>query len=223
MADAPPVPPLSVPGDLPAGHAMEELFVIRHGVTTWNSVKKIQGSTEIPLAPEGLAQAERLAARFKGAHVDALWSSPQLRAAQTAEILGRALALEPVFHDAFRELNCGVFEGKSYPEVKRDHSEDYRRWMEEPEFPCPGGESFNGFTRRVRTGLDAIFASGHRRVMLSGHSGVSRAVAAALLGIDFRLAVRMEQRNTSVSIFRWEEGKLRLKLWNGTRHLDDVI
>lgn len=40
------------------------VLFIRHGETTWNRVKRIQGHIDIPLAASGLAQAERLAARL---------------------------------------------------------------------------------------------------------------------------------------------------------------
>lgn len=223
MAETPPAPPLNIPGDLPEGSALETLYVVRHGETAWNSEKRIQGSTDIPLAEAGEAQARRLAERFRGAAIDAIYSSPQQRALRTAEILGSTLGLEPVARAAFGELHCGSFEGKSYAEVRERHPAEYRAWMENPSVAAPGGESFDRFTARVGGGLREIFASGHRRVLLSGHSGTSRAALAWLLGLDFRLAIRFEQRNTSVSIFRWEEGRLRLRLWNGTRHLDDVL
>ena len=35
------------------------LYVLRHGVTRWNKLKKVQGTMDIPLAPEGIELAEK--------------------------------------------------------------------------------------------------------------------------------------------------------------------
>lgn len=224
MAEAPPASAaFSLPGDIPATGALRSLLVVRHGETEWNSRKVIQGTRDVPLSAEGLAQAEALAKRLTGAKIDAVYSSPQLRASRTAEILSAALGLQPLYREAFREIDCGEFEGKTYPEIRAEMPDTYGRWMDDPELPAPGGESFHGFVRRVGAGLREILDGPYATVLLSGHSGTSRAVISSLFGFDYRLAIRLDQRNTSLSIFRWEEGKCRMKLWNGTRHLDDVV
>ena len=224
MAEAPPASAtFSLPGDLPATAALRALLVVRHGETEWNSRRVIQGTRDVPLSAEGIAQAEALANRLRGAKIDAVYSSPQARAARTAELIAAPLGLTPVYRPAFKEIDCGEFEGKTYPEIGAQMPEAYGRWMGDPDAAAPGGESFNGFVRRVGAGLREILDGPHGVVLLSGHSGTSRAVIASLFGFDYRLAIRLDQRNTSLTMFRWEEGKCRLKLWNGTRHLDDVV
>ena len=224
MAEAPPTSAsFFLPGDLPANAALRTLLVVRHGETEWNSRKVIQGTTDVPLSAEGIVQAEALANRLRGAKIDAVYSSPQLRASRTAEIVSAALGLQPVFRAAFKEVDCGDFEGKTYPEVRAGMPAAYAGWMDDPGVAAPNGESFNGFVRRVGAGLREILDGPHAAVLLSGHSGTSRAIIASLFGFDYRLAIRLDQRNTSLTIFRWEEGKCRMKLWNGTRHLEDVV
>ena len=43
---------------------MTEVILIRHGVTAWNRQRRFQGSIDIPLEPEGHAEAEQAAARL---------------------------------------------------------------------------------------------------------------------------------------------------------------
>ena len=35
------------------------IYVLRHGITQWNKLKKVQGAMDIPLAPEGIELAKR--------------------------------------------------------------------------------------------------------------------------------------------------------------------
>jgi probable phosphoglycerate mutase len=217
------IPSTPRPGDLPPDHPLQELLVIRHGETEWNSRKVIQGFKDIPLSAAGIEQTIAIAGRLAGSRIDAIYTSPLKRAADTAEAIRLKLNLPVTVMEALKEINCGEWEGKGYAEVKAQYPAQYQAWMSDPEILCPGGESFNGFVARVGSGLQKIFAEPHARVLISGHSGVSRAILAYLLGMDFRLCVRFEQRNTALNIFRWENGVCRLKLWNGTRHLDDVV
>ncbi len=62
---------------------MTRLALIRHGETIWNAENRYAGSTDIPLSPRGLEQAERLANWASSAHLTAIWVSPLLRARET--------------------------------------------------------------------------------------------------------------------------------------------
>ena len=72
-------------------------YFTRHGETEWNVKKKIQGTTDIPLDEKGIQQAKRLAEtllekqRDGELHLDRVYTSPQLRAAETARFSAEAL------------------------------------------------------------------------------------------------------------------------------------
>mgnify|MGYP001497765073 CR=1 FL=1 len=74
---------------------------IRHGITEWNTLGKIQGTTDIPLSPEGVRQARRLADRLAGDEVywQGVVSSDLQRAAQTAKIVAHRLEI-PVLQES---------------------------------------------------------------------------------------------------------------------------
>src|SRR3712207_6207211 len=70
------------------------LYLVRHGRTNGNVQKQFQGSTDSPLDPLGLRQAERIAHRLSlEARADAIVSSPLIRARTTAEIIGKRMGL----------------------------------------------------------------------------------------------------------------------------------
>lgn len=65
-----------------------EIYIIRHGETRWNRERKLQGRADIPLNENGIALAAKTGIGMKDIPFDLCFSSPLLRARQTAwEIL----------------------------------------------------------------------------------------------------------------------------------------
>src|SRR5690606_23987188 len=86
--------------------------IIRHGSTAWNKEGRMQGSTDIPLDEEGMAQAQKLAQRLAGENWHLIYTSHLQRARQTGEIVGRLLNIpEILVDDRLREVNGGLTEG----------------------------------------------------------------------------------------------------------------
>ena len=63
------------------------LYVIRHGETAWNKVRRLQGQTDIPLAEEGIRLAKETGIGMKDIPIDLVISSPLQRALQTADCI----------------------------------------------------------------------------------------------------------------------------------------
>ena len=59
-------------------------YIVRHGVTEWNALKKVQGSADIPLAEDGIRLARQTGEALKAIPFDIFFSSPLTRARQTA-------------------------------------------------------------------------------------------------------------------------------------------
>ena len=71
------------------------IYIIRHGKTELNKSKVLQGRSNYPLTGEGVRQAEETAARLGDVTFAHVFSSPLIRAVQTAEII--APSIKPVF------------------------------------------------------------------------------------------------------------------------------
>lgn len=94
------------------------LYIIRHGVTSWNRLKKVQGCADIPLAPEGCALAEKTGEALRGVHFDLCYTSPLLRARQTAELVLKGRDVPILCDSRIREINFGVLEGTRFKDEK---------------------------------------------------------------------------------------------------------
>jgi probable phosphoglycerate mutase len=87
-------------------------WFLRHGETDWNAQGLSQGTTDIPLNPVGLAQAERAARTLKGVRIATIIASPLSRARVTAQIVATALDLPVQFDQDLREVEFGEQEGQ---------------------------------------------------------------------------------------------------------------
>ena len=87
------------------------LYIIRHGKTDLNAKMLMQGRSDHPLNDAGLAQAEEAAGRFRGmgVRIDKVYSSPLIRAVQTAEAIAPDADL--VIDERLIEMDYGPYEG----------------------------------------------------------------------------------------------------------------
>ena len=87
------------------------LYIMRHGRTDWNDRHKLQGSTDIPLNEEGRRMAEKAREEYRDIPLDVCWSSPLVRARETAEIVLRGRGIPIHTDDRLREMSFGDYEG----------------------------------------------------------------------------------------------------------------
>ena len=143
------------------------LWMIRHGTTRLGEEGKYQGKLDDGLSPKG-AEALRQA-DFKP---EALFVSPALRARETAAILfpGAEAHILP----DLREMDFGVFEGRSWKEMEGDP--DYRAWVDSNcSLRCPGGEDRAAFTDRVNAALEEVLQNGTDGTVIVAHGGTMMA------------------------------------------------
>ena len=69
------------------------ICIIRHGEIDWNLCGKLQGREDIPLNQNGIAQAKNCGLYLKSGKWQAVFTSPLLRARQTAEIIAGAVQI----------------------------------------------------------------------------------------------------------------------------------
>ncbi len=114
------------------------LYFVRHGESEANTLGVIANrGLKYGLTDTGRQQAAALAVRLKDIRFAQIYSSPLLRAIQTAEILARELDLTgfgnlsgPVeITDALREFDCGVLEGESSRAHGDDYGQLFRDWQ----------------------------------------------------------------------------------------------
>jgi probable phosphoglycerate mutase len=154
------------------------LYFVRHGESEANLLEVFSNrGLKHGLTEQGQAQAASLAQKLAGCQVTRLFSSPLLRATQTAGIVTSELGVPYEVADALREFDVGVLEGKSDPVSWQVCNEVFRDWMElgRWERRIEGGESLNQIRERFVPFLEEVVAR-HKDstgdVVLVGHGGL---------------------------------------------------
>ena len=87
------------------------LYIVRHGETDWNRMKKVQGHTDIPLNDYGRHLAEETAEGMKEIRLDLGFTSPLKRARETAEIILAGRNIPLIDEERIKEIGFGRYEG----------------------------------------------------------------------------------------------------------------
>ena len=102
------------------------IYIIRHGKTELNKSNVLQGRSNYPLNDEGIRQAEETAKLLESVEFDHVYSSPLIRAVQTAEII--APNCEMKIDERLIEMDYGPYEGtglRNMPEELRIFFSDF--------------------------------------------------------------------------------------------------
>lgn len=197
------------------------LIVIRHGETTWNRERRMQGTTDTPLSDVGRAQAQALGRRLAGHGFTALYTSDLSRARDTALAIAEHTRRSVVADARLRERRFGIFEGLTAAEIQERFPEEHARFIgRDPDYEVPGGESAREFTDRCLGGLSEI-AGRHRGedVVVVTHGLVLDCLYRAAHGLGHGERRPVPLINASLNFFGYGAGAWRLVLWGDVSHL----
>ena len=163
-----------------------ELYIVRHGETVWNAEKRIQGNMDIELSEKGRQLAGELGERLEGISFDRIYSSPLIRAYETACLIRGHRNIPIIRDDRLREMSFGEMEGASWAEWLGEES-PYRFFFDEPGKFCPpkGGESLEQVMERTREFLQEVIEpqwSGTERVMIVAHGALNKGLMCHIEG-----------------------------------------
>jgi broad specificity phosphatase PhoE len=157
------------------------IYMARHGRTAYNHERRFQGLLPVPLDAQGQKQARALAEQAAAHDFQALWSSPLLRARQTAEIVGERIGLTPRDDERLVETDAGAWTDRTFAEVNAEQPEQFARFVAlDPTFAFPGGESFAAQAQRVSAALHEI-ARGELPALVVCHGVVIRLALMSLV------------------------------------------
>jgi broad specificity phosphatase PhoE len=187
-----------------------ELWLVRHGESTWNSARRFQGGRDAPLSPRGRRQARALAAGLAPVRFDALYSSPLRRARDTAAPCGAALGLEAVPVADLREIGLGDWEGLTLETVLAQDGDRYERWLREPLAHAPrNGEPMTALAARVQDALARLVARHPGgRVLVVSHGGVIGSALCGWLGRSLNAIWTLRLDNASITRVDLPEGRV---------------
>ncbi|MDB1088190.1 histidine phosphatase family protein [Streptomyces sp. ACA25] len=166
----------------PAGR---KIVLWRHGQTAWNLERRFQGSTDIALTPEGLAQARRAAALLAGLRPDAIIASDLQRTAATAAELAVLTGLNVLHDESLRETYAGAWQGLTHDEIVERFGAEYAAWKRGEAVRRGGGELETEVADRA-----APFVERHAEklpengtLVVVSHGGTIRTTIGRLIGL----------------------------------------
>lgn len=164
-----------------------KLYLLRHGRTLWNEQGRLQGRADVPLSEEGRRAARHTGKTLAAVPFSAAFSSPLLRARETAELILAGRGLSVTADARLLELDFGALEGvylETVPAAERPTA----RLFSEPEMqyrPPAGGEAYDALVRRCRAFLDEVILPGEgtwEHVLIVAHGGTVRGLFSAMFG-----------------------------------------
>jgi probable phosphoglycerate mutase len=168
---------------------MTSLILLRHARTGYNDEGRLQGSLDVPLSADGIAQAADVAARVVGEHGTALTvvSSPLQRATGTADALAALAGTVTVVDARFTQRPYGVWEGHTWDEVREAWPVEYAVRREGLDPAIPGWGRSDEVADRVAAGLRDAAADAARTgagtVVIVSHGSAIMLGVARLLGL----------------------------------------
>ena len=198
-----------------------KLYIIRHGQTAWNIAKKIQGRQDIPLNERGHFQAQCLGKAMENRPITAVFSSPQIRAMETAIAVASPAGVPVIPVRDLMEINYGVWEGKTEEELLRDDRALYEAWWSHPaETAPPEGESINQVNERCRQAWKEIKPQLTGDAAIVAHGGLLAHFMEQLLGNE-SVAASTVAHNASITTIEYEPETERFTLveFDDYRHL----
>lgn len=148
------------------------ICLIRHGLTEGNLRRLYYGASDIPLSGKGEEELIKLAAAgtYPAAEMADFYTTGMIRTEQTLKLIYGEQ--EHQVMPLLREIDFGMFEMKSYDEMKDDPV--YQKWISDKSgtLPPPGGESIRQFTARVREGYEELKKRHALKVLSMRHSGM---------------------------------------------------
>lgn len=190
-----------------------ELYIVRHGQTIWNASRKIQGRTDIELNENGREMARQLGEHLKDVSFDCIYSSPLLRAYETACLIRGDREIPIIREDRLKEISFGIDEGtctdiwfQNAGKNFFDHPEKY--------VPAEQGETFSHLCDRAKGFLDELIQhTEYNRIMIVAHGALNKGLMYWMEGnTPERFWGDGLQKNCEASIFQYDNGKwIRLK------------
>ena len=162
-----------------------EIIFIRHGETDFNRARLYFGHLDPDLNETGIEQLRKTKILFEKREKmpDVVFSSDLKRCSQSMEILEIDEEIEKILTEDLREINFGIFEGKTYEEIKSEYPEKVEKMINDwRNFKADRGESINEMMLRVAEKMNEIINQyRNKKILVVAHAGVIQALTSYYL------------------------------------------
>jgi probable phosphoglycerate mutase len=219
---------------------MTRVIIVRHGQSTYNIERRIQGRTDASsLTEKGQDDAGKVGKALSNIAFKAIYSSPLNRAKTTAEIIRSQLleqSTEVKVSENLAEVDLPLWAGMLSMEVKEKFPDDYKTWKKRPqEFKMVVNDAQG---TREHFPVLALYEQAKQfwqeilprhqgeTILIVGHNGINRALISTALGIPPSGYHGLQQSNCNISVLNFAGGlgePVQLESMNQTQHLGDTL
>ena len=205
---------------------MTRIYLVRHVQAMGNVRRVFQGHTDEPPSPLGEKQLDYLSEFFRDISLDKVYYSPLIRMARTAQAVAKYHDIPLIPEEGVIEIFAGLFENKTWEELFRDYPDEMSHWGPDfQNFRAKGGESFREvYERAVNTMTRLAEENDGKTVAVCTHGGFMRAfMTFVCFGDAEKMSVREFDKNASVGLVEYENGKFNLIFENNRDFLPDEL
>jgi 2,3-bisphosphoglycerate-dependent phosphoglycerate mutase len=165
---------------------MPRLVLVRHGQSLWNLENRFTGWIDVPLTPQGEAEARRAGELLRGMPLDVAYTSALKRASRTLEIMLQTIPLDlPVISDrALNERDYGDLSGLNKDDMRKKYGEhQVQIWRRSYDVAPPGGESLKDTKSRTIPFFERAVMGDVRQgknVLIVAHGNSNRSIVMEL-------------------------------------------
>lgn len=203
-------------------YSSNRYFILRHGETIHQTkLKKIvyppSQKLFVELTKKGKSQIKALIPRLKKANIDLIFSSDYLRTKQTTEIINKELHLKVKFDKRLRDVNLGVYHGKSKDEFYSDFKDAKERFYRKPD----GGETWLDCRKRtLRFIRDIDKKYKDKTILIVSHGDPLWMLEGAMKGLSQQELVREFLQKKMIKTGELRKIKFTLMPFNDKAELD---
>ncbi len=213
------------------------LFFVRHGLSSFNAKGLIQGRTdESYLTEEGYYQAKLTGEILNQVDIDEIYSSPLVRASETAKTIEKHLNknIEIQYDQNLLEVDLANWSGLKTTEIKEKFKSEYQIWKSNPEnlsikrddesYYEPIKELFI----QAKEFIDAITSKNsnceNKNILIIAHNAILRCLILHLINKPNKGFRKIKLDNASISILNLSKTnqslKTQIECLNQTSHLN---
>ncbi|MHC1698609.1 MAG: histidine phosphatase family protein [Geobacteraceae bacterium] len=191
------------------------VYLLRHGDSRQDSVKRYIGQVDTPLNDTGREQALWWRKELSAIPLLAAYSSDLIRSSETVRIITEGRTIVPTSLPGLREISVGLWEGLPIEEVRKKHPGEYgKRGADPAGHRPPEGESFAELQERIIPLFKSIVQDSEGAILVVGHAGVNRILLCHLLGMPLRNLFRLGQDYGCLNVLVGEKGTFSVRSMN---------
>lgn len=199
------------------------ILLIRHGETEWNRIHRFQGRSDMPLNQNGKDQARALALALKDEAFTAIYSSPLVRAKETARFVKSFHDSVPICEEeGLIEMDLGDFDGIDAQHWYKEYADFRKAWIKNPgTVKMPGGEGLKDVQQRAVATLDRITRNCRpgSTLAICSHNFVVLSILCHALEISLDRFRDLRQVTAAFSVIHKEGEQFRVEVINEQSHL----